>query len=293
MRRLGSEVAIMLQASVNEAMRGGVQLAVPVERHFDQSYDREARSDDQERFTVDLSLAMAVQRQMLPRNTKQLPTTKYSGISAAARGVGGDYYDFLDLGPDSLGLVLADVSGKGVGAALLMANLQASIRCECAHGSRDLSAVLGRVHAHFFRSTLPAQYATLFFGQYDERTRRLVYVNCGHQPAIIMRADGSVERLEATALPLGLVAAWSCEVKIVELRSGDALYVYSDGVVEAGIENGCEFGEEGLISVIAPDAEQDIETSVARIARAVRAYAPDGLTDDMTIVGLRVASSQP
>ena len=269
----------MLQPSMNEIARGGVRLA-------------DARSEnDRNAFRSDLNLAIAVQRQMLPRNTRPRATVRIAGLTRAARGVGGDYYDFLELGPDSLGLVLADVSGKGVPAALLMANLQASIRCECAHEIRDLSSMLERVNAHFFASTLPEQYATLFFGQYDERTRRLVYVNCGHQPAIIMRANGSVERLHATAMPLGLVADWTGEAKTVELRPGDALYMCSDGVVEAGLESGCEFGEDGLISMIAADRDQDIESAVARIARAVCAYAPDGLADDMTIAGLRLVGS--
>ena len=94
-------------------------------------------------------------------------------------------------------------------------------------------------------------------------------------------------------MPLGLVAGWTCEVKTVELRSGDALYVCSDGVVEAGIESGCEFGEEGLISLIAANPDKDIEQAVARIARAVCSYSPNGLADDMTIVGLRVVGCQP
>lgn len=269
----------MLQAAMKEVM--------------DQSYAGNARGyDDRQCFRSDLNLAMAVQRQMLPRNMKQLATVRYAGMSAAARGIGGDYYDFLDLGPGSLGLVLADVSGKGVAAALLMASLQASVRCECVHGIRDLSETLERVNAHFLGSTLPEQYATLFFGQYDERTQWLTYINCGHLPAIVMRADGSVERLEATGLPLGLVAGWTGEAKTVALRQGDALYVCSDGVVEAGIESGCELGEEGLVSVIAADPHQDIEPAVARIARAVSAYASNGLSDDMTIVGLRVVGAR-
>src|SRR6266446_4154544 len=100
----------MLQASVNQAVTTAAQLAGAIEGDFDQSYARNAcEHDDQHCFTTDLNLAIAVQRQMLPRNTKQLPTVRYAGISAAARRIGGDYYDFLDLGPDSLGFVLADV----------------------------------------------------------------------------------------------------------------------------------------------------------------------------------------
>ncbi len=241
----------------------------------------------QQQFGSDLNLAIAVQRQMLPRNTKQLTTIRYAGLSAAARGIGGDYYDFLDLGPGTLGILLADVCGKGVAAALLMANLQASIRCECAHGFSGLSAMLQRVNARFYESTLPEQYATLFFGRYDDRTRRLDYVNCGQQPAMVMRGDRSMERLESTALPLGLVPDWAGEKNTVELRNGDMLCVCSDGVIEAGLESGCEFGEDGLISVMATNPDRDIEIEIARIAQAAYTYVPNGPTDDMTIAGVR------
>ena len=238
---------------------------------------------------TDLNLAIAVQRQMLPRKTKQLTTAEYAGMTAAARAVGGDYYDFLDLGPGALGVLLADVSGKGVPAALLMANLQAAIRCECAHTFSSLPAMLQQVNTHFFESTLPEQYATLFFSRYDDRTRRLDYVNCGQQPAIILRNDGTIEFLEGTALPLGLLRDWTGEMNSVQLRSGDLLCVCSDGVIEAGLENGSEFGVEGLISVLATNPDQDVESAVARIAQAMRAFAPDGPTDDTTIVALQVS----
>lgn len=266
----------MLNTCVREAMGGDLNF-MHLDRIISEDY----------RLKSDLNLAMAVQRQMLPRNTKQLATIKYAGTSTAAEGIGGDYYDFLDLGPDSLGVLLADISGKGVAAALLMANLQASIRCECARGFRDLSAMLQRVNAHFFESTLPAHYATLFFGQYDDRTRRLSYINCGQQ-SIVMRADRSVERLETTALPLGMVTNWTGEKKTVELQRGDSLFLCSDGVIEAGLENGFEFGEEGLVSVVAANPNQDIELDVGRIAQASWAHAPNGPADDMTIVGIRV-----
>jgi serine phosphatase RsbU (regulator of sigma subunit) len=267
----------MVQTCLTEAALAAVQSPLPVIRNIDFSGD--------DRLRTDLKLAMAVQRQMLPRNTKQLTTIRYAGTSTAAGWVGGDYYDFLDLGHSSLGFVLADVSGKGVAAALLMANLQASIRCECTRGFRDLNATLQNVNAHFFGSTLPEQYATLFFGEYDDRSGRLDYINCGQQPAIIIRGDRSVERLETTALPLGMVSEWTGEKKTVQLWSGDAVFVCSDGVIEAGLESGYEFGEEGLISAIAQNQDQDVELAVARIAQATRLYGP---ADDMTIVGMRV-----
>jgi sigma-B regulation protein RsbU (phosphoserine phosphatase) len=112
----------------------------------------------------------------------------------------------------------------------------------------------------------------------------LDYINCGQQPAILIRADRSIERLETTALPLGMASGWTGEKKTVQLRSGDTLFVCSDGVIEAGLEDGYEFGEDGLISVIAQNRDEDVELAVARIAEATRLYGP---ADDMTIVGMR------
>jgi serine phosphatase RsbU (regulator of sigma subunit) len=270
----------MLQLSTNETVQTLETLPIPAGLKLDRSELQHLRSD--------LNRAISVQRHMLPRNTKQLATARYAGTSSAAHEIGGDYYDFLDLGPDTLGFVLADVSGKGVASALLMANLQAAIRCECAHGIEDLGAMLQRVNAHFFGSTLPAQYATLFFGRYNDRTRRLEYINCAQQPAIVMRSDRSIERLETTALPLGLLKDWTGEMKMVELGRGDMLCVCSDGVVEAGLESECEFGEDGLTSVLKTSPDREIELTIARIAQAVYAYVPNGPADDMTIAGLRV-----
>jgi len=277
----------MFQLSVNEVVPAFIPLPIPATMNIGRGFVRDRDLADQQHLRSDLRLAMAVQRQMLPRRTKQLTTIRYAGTSAAARGIGGDYYDFLELAPGSLGFLLADVSGKGVAAALLMANLQAAIRCECPRGCGDLSAMLQSVNAHFFSSTLPEHYATLFFGQCDDRTRSLSYINCGQQPAIIIRGDRSIERLETTALPPGLVRHWTGEKETVELRRGDTLWVCSDGAIEAGLESGQELGEEGLISIITASSHRDMELAVAGIAHAVSAWAPNGPTDDMTIVGIR------
>jgi sigma-B regulation protein RsbU (phosphoserine phosphatase) len=224
---------------------------------------------------------------MLPLNTRQLATARYAGTSAAAGEIGGDYYDFLDLGHASLGFVLGDVSGKGIAAALLMANLQAAIRCECARGFHDLTAMLERVNGLFFASTLPAQYATLFFGRYDDRTRRLDYINCAQQPAIIVRREGRADRLETTAPPLGLFKSWAGQLRTVELGRGDTLCVCSDGVVEAGLDDGHEFGEDRLISLIAANPQPDIDLVVTRVANAARLFLTNGPSDDMTVIALR------
>ncbi len=236
---------------------------------------------------IDLTLAAAVQKQMLPQGTRQLATVRYAGASAAAGGIGGDYYDFLNLGPASLGFVLADVSGKGIAAALLMANLQASIRSECSRGVRDLGAMLERVNAQFLASTLPQQYATLFFGRYDDRTRRLSYVNCAQQPVFLVRHNGCVERLETTSMPLGLVPNWTGEQRSVQLSRGDAVWLCSDGVIEAGIESGSELGEERLLSLIATSPECDMKLAVERILDIAGRYDPSGAGDDMTVVEIK------
>ncbi|MGH9628761.1 MAG: PP2C family protein-serine/threonine phosphatase [Bryobacteraceae bacterium] len=278
----------MFQLSVNEAVTGALPLPIPPGLKIDEGFGSGVRGlDEQERLRSDLKLAMAVQRQMLPRNRKQLATIRYAGTSTAAGGIGGDYYDFLDLGPGSLGVLLADVSGKGLPAALLTANLQAWIRCECARGLDNVCAMLERVNAHLLESTLPQHYATLFFGEYHDKTRRLDYVNCAQQPAIIVRRDGSIEPLETTAMPLGLLSRWSGEKKTVELGRGDTVCVCSDGVVEAGLDSGYEFGEERLHSLVAESADQDIEGAVAGVAQAAHLYALNGPTDDMTVLGIR------
>jgi sigma-B regulation protein RsbU (phosphoserine phosphatase) len=139
------------------------------------------------------------------------------------------------------------------------------------------------VNAHLFRSTLPEQYATLFFGQYDDSTRRLDYINCGQWPVmqvgqaswpvLSMSSHRSIERLETTALPLGLVRDWAGDRKTVELRRGDTLWVCSDGAVETGLETADESGEEQLISAMAANQDHEIELSLARVTRAVSTYA--------------------
>ena len=163
-----------------------------------------------------------------PQRLPRLKTLEYAGGCNQARAVGGDYYDFVELGAGRVGFVLADVAGKGMSAALLMANLQASIRSQYSVASENLPQILESVNRLFYENSEPNRYTTLFAGSYDDAARRLRYVNCGHNPPLVLRQDGSVERLSATATVLGLFEQWQCSTNEVQFQPGDLLVLYSD-----------------------------------------------------------------
>ncbi len=235
------------------------------------------------RVKSELEIARNVQQKLFPGQTRLLSTVDYFGLCVPAREVSGDYYDFLDLGENGLGFVLADVSGKGVAAALLMANLQACFRSQSPETLRQPASMLRSVNKLFYDSTPPEHFATLFFGAYDNKTRSLRYANCGHLPPFLLRASGGVERLEATATVLGVFSTWISEERVVELLPGDTLVLFSDGVTEAGIEAGKEFGEDGLLEVIRAGQGLSAETLVNGIVAAIAGDKHD----DVTAVAVR------
>jgi sigma-B regulation protein RsbU (phosphoserine phosphatase) len=235
----------------------------------------------------ELEIAATVQQQLLPRTTRKMRTLDYAGQCVAARGVGGDYYDFLNLGEDSVGFVLADVSGKGVPAALLMANLQACFRAQTGTGMRRPVELLETVHRQFYSSSGSDRFATLFFGSYDDRTRRMRYVNCGHCAPLLLRAGGELRRLEATATMLGAFEEWDCSEEEVSLETGDTLLLYSDGVTEAENASGEDFGEDRLIRRLRECSGFPAGDLVREIVRAVAAFSGASLADDVTVVAIR------
>ena len=204
------------------------------------------RIETERRAAREMEIACEVQSRLLPQSAPVLKTLDIAACCIQARAVGGDYYDFLNLGPDRVGLVLADVSGKGVHAALLVANLEAYMRSQCSMAPLEPVRMLQQVNQLLYASTAPQHYATLFFGVYHDTTRELLYVNCGHNPPIWLRPDGSVTRLGATATVIGLFERWQGSACRAHLDPGDLLVVFSDGVTEAnrGEE---EFGEVRLI----------------------------------------------
>ncbi len=170
--------------------------------------DMAARLEAERKQASEMSIAKEVQAKLFPQRTPSTATLEYLGSCQQARIVGGDYYDYLDLGPGRLGLVLADISGKGMFAALLMANLQAYLRSQSAIHSHDPRGLLRSVNKLFYESVTPGLYATLFYLEYEDATRSLRYVNCGHNPPLLVRRAGPCEKLDATATVLGLVEEW-------------------------------------------------------------------------------------
>jgi len=241
------------------------------------------RLEAERRARQEMDIARQVQSKLLPQKAPVLKTIEYAGACIQARAVGGDYYDFLDLGEDRVGFVLADVAGKGISAALLMANLQAHLRSQSAIVNHDFSQTLVRVNRLFFESTEPNNYATLFIGVYDDGTRRLRYVNCGHNPPVIVR-DREVERLYATATVLGLFEEWQCNVAETELVPNNILAICTDGVLEAANPTGEEFGEEGLVNVLRTYQRQSAEVLLDSVIAAVKEFAPGEQADDITLL---------
>ncbi|HEV8415192.1 MAG TPA: SpoIIE family protein phosphatase [Bryobacteraceae bacterium] len=234
----------------------------------------------------ELEIAAAVQQKLFPRSAPRLRTIDYAGHCVAAQGVGGDYYDFLDLG-ENLGFVLADVSGKGVPAALLMANLQACFRTQAASGVQRPAELSAAVHRHFYSSTGSDRFATLFFGSYDDRTRRMRYVNCGHCAPLHLRSGGELRKLEPTGAVLGAFEEWNCAEDEISLDAGDTLLLYSDGVTEATNSSGDEFGEYRLARLLRERRSRTADDLVRDVVNAVAAYSGGSRMDDITVVAIR------
>ncbi|MGH3111960.1 MAG: PP2C family protein-serine/threonine phosphatase, partial [Gaiellaceae bacterium] len=208
------------------------------------------RLEVERRAEHEMDLAREVQTKLLPQQPPALVTLECAARCVQARAVGGDYYDFLELGAGRVGLTLADISGKGFPAALLTASLQASLRSRSSQDMLDLPRQLQSVNQLLFRSSEANRFATLFLGVYDDASGRLLYANCGHNPPVVLRGCGSVERLSPTAPVLGLFEEWECHSCELRLERGDLLVIFSDGITEAFDVAGEEFGEDRLIDAL-------------------------------------------
>jgi len=253
-----------------------------------------------ERYERELETAREIQRRLLPFSVPRLPGYQIAGISEPTRQVGGDYYDFLPLDGGRIGVAVGDVSGKGIPAALLMSNLQASLKGQILHPS-SVSRTVSMVNQLLVDSTDTHMFATFFYGELDPRDGTLVSTNAGHDPPILCRLDGRVERLTTGGLVLGVMAGANYEEETVRLDRGDVLVIYTDGVTEAqgpleAVENPSElperedgrvnlFEESRLIEVVHEHRHRPAQEIQAAILRAVRQHtAGTPQSDDITIV---------
>jgi sigma-B regulation protein RsbU (phosphoserine phosphatase) len=237
----------------------------------------------------EVEIASLVQRRLFPQKKPPVPSLDYAGACIQARGVGGDFYDYLDMGENRIGLVLSDIVGKGIASSLLMASLQANLRSQYALALADLPGMLQSVNRVFFESTLPHQYATLFIGCYDHTTRLLRYANCGHNPPWLVRAAGTAHPLTATATVLGMFDKWESEPAAVHLAPGDVLVAYSDGVSEAFSDRGEEYGEQRLLQSILRWKHLSAELLLKELTGEVMSFTGRIQEDDVTLLVVKAA----
>ena len=241
--------------------------------------------DAGQRVVRELEDVRQVSARLFPQKLPQLAGLAYAGVCVEARHAGGDFYDFFDRGQHRLGFVVGDVSGKGLASALVRATVQGSLRTLCSVGIQDLDQSLALVNRVLFDSTPEAMYATLFLADYDERTRQLRYVNCGH-PAPLLCGQNGVSRLESTSRVLGLFSDWKCSIGEIQLGAGDTLLVYTDGVTEAADDAGEEFGEDRLIAML-EEQNLPLSTFLRQCVQEVCRFGANEQRDDLTLVALR------
>src|SRR3989442_8479999 len=242
------------------------------------------KMESERRAAQELEIAKQVQARLFPQTLPLLRTLEYAGTCIQARKVGGDYYDFLDLGGERLGFVIGDISGKGIAAALLMANLQANLRSPCPTAFDPPQRILRSVNPLFCENTPEGAFATLFFAEYDDNTGYLRYANCGHLSALLLRSDTTLERLDSTATVLGVFREWDCSIGECRLLPGDTLALYTDGITESYNAAEEEFGEQRLIAALQRNRELSSQSLLEAIVSEVQEFMPHDQHDDITLI---------
>ena len=239
------------------------------------------------RVTRELELAREVQEALLPRELPSIPGMDVAAAYRSAAEIGGDYYDVLPVG-DGFCLVVADVSGKGVAAALLMAALRASLHTLVLEPKVSVTALAERLNRLLYKGSTSSRYATVFLSVYEPATGTLRYVNAGHNPPMLLRADGRVERLTAGGTVVGLMpeASYACET--LQLGAGDVLAAFTDGVTEATNGRLDEWGEERLLEALLRDVDGTARVKVGRVMEGLNGFVQGAAqNDDITLVVLR------
>lgn len=239
----------------------------------------------------DWVLACDVQQRFMQGQGRACASMDYGAHCRQVRALGGDCYDFMPLTDNRLAFLVGDASGKGLAAALMIANIQSSLRTATLFGGNDLAALVQVVNHQAYTSSLADRYATVFYGVFDGAARTLRYVNAGHNPPLVLRPNGSVDRLEIGGAPVGMFPDSAYQESVVHLSCGDLVIAYSDGVIEAANRSGEEWGIEGLLkaaSACTPRCAEDVEGLVGFIFSSLDEFSVGCQTDDATVAVLRV-----
>jgi sigma-B regulation protein RsbU (phosphoserine phosphatase) len=240
-----------------------------------------------ETFKKELSRAAQIQKDLLPKQNPACDNYNIAGLNIPCDQVGGDYYDFIQIDPCRLGIIIADVSGKGISASLLMASLRAALHVEI-QPQVSLADMAGRLNDFVHRSAAVNRFITFFFCELNLKTGGLRYINAGHNPPILLDKGGEISRLEPAGFCLGMFPAVVYEAREACLGVGDSVILYTDGVTDSRDKDNQEFGEERLISLvrknIALPAENIVEEICGELSSFTAGVAP---FDDMTLVVLK------
>jgi serine phosphatase RsbU (regulator of sigma subunit) len=257
------------------------QMAADLERH-------EALVVEQERLRRELELSRLIQTEMLPRGGLRLGAAEIKGISIPAREVGGDFFNYFVLPDGRLALLVGDVSGKGVSAALLMANVQATLRARLPLET-NLATLAAGLDREIDETTPRSVFLTLFIGILEKNGRTLRYVNAGHNPQFVLRPGGEIVALSSTGLPIALFAGHAYAEAAVDLEQGDLLFFYTDGLVESENPAGEMFGAERLQSVLRTANTEGVDAILQHVEGTVRAFrGGTEALDDATLMALRL-----
>jgi sigma-B regulation protein RsbU (phosphoserine phosphatase) len=257
------------------------QMAEDVERH-------QRAAVGQERIRRELELGRQIQHDMLPRTPLRLGLTEVKGVSVPAREVGGDFFNYFQVADGQIALLVGDVSGKGVGAALLMANIQASLRTRLALG-QDLAAIADALDTDIDANTPGSVYSTLFIAMLDIVNHRIRYVNAGHNPQYILRRAGGLDQMPSTGLPIGMLSGRGYREGAADVEQGDLLFFYTDGCVEAENADGEMFGADRLEAVLRSATASGAEDPLALVEADVTRFRGDREPfDDATMMVVKV-----
>ncbi len=239
----------------------------------------------------DWVLACDVQQRFMEGLQRTGRSVDYGARCRQARALGGDCYDFMPLTDDDLALVIGDACGKGLAAALMIANVQASLRAAARFIKNDVAGLFKIVNELTYSSSLANRYATLFYGVFDKSRRKLSYVNAGHNHPIVLRQDGSLQWLEAGGAPIGMFPDSEYKECLIELEAGDVVLAYTDGVIEAVNPSGEEWGVQGLLNASAASHTghaRNAEELVQLIFQSMDNFTGGPQTDDATLAVVRV-----